>query len=292
MQKVDEARIHTLRDAPDRTGPVIYWMSRDQRAQDNWAMLYAQQEAIRRRTALVVVFCLVPCFLDATDRHIAFMLQGLAETAQALARVAIPFFCLKGDPGKALLEFAAESKAALLVTDFDPLRIKEGWRNEVAKAVDCLFVEVDAHNIVPFVEAILLSSYVFLIACHMVSRTGQDTRHPQTVVALDDDTGKVGRDSIEHHAAGQPSGVPKEEESTAGQDDPVDGFSATRLRDEPLKVLRIPPSHACLREATAEPGGAVRQEVLPAPHAENALVDTAMLLPSHRSEKQESRREP
>jgi deoxyribodipyrimidine photo-lyase len=149
MREVDEARIHKLRHGPDRTGPVIYWMSRDQRAEDNWALLYAQQEALRRRAALAVVFCLVPSFLDATDRHFAFMLQGLAETAQTLAGVAIPCFCLKGEPGKTLPDFVAASKAALLITDFDPLRIKAGWCRQVAKAVDCLFVEVDAHNIVP-----------------------------------------------------------------------------------------------------------------------------------------------
>jgi hypothetical protein len=27
-------------------GCVVYWMSRDQRVQDNWALLYAQQEAL------------------------------------------------------------------------------------------------------------------------------------------------------------------------------------------------------------------------------------------------------
>ena len=30
--------------------PVVYWMSRDQRAQDNWALLYAQQQALASKS--------------------------------------------------------------------------------------------------------------------------------------------------------------------------------------------------------------------------------------------------
>ena len=149
MKDIDQARILKLREGPDRAGPVIYWMSRDQRAEDNWALLYAQQEAVRRRSALGVVFCLVPSFLNATGGQYAFMLDGLAETAQNLAGKNIPFFCLQGDPAVVLPAFLSGNEAALLVTDFDPLRIKVGWREKVAKAVDCPFLEVDAHNIVP-----------------------------------------------------------------------------------------------------------------------------------------------
>ena len=130
-------------------GPVLYWMSRDQRAKDNWALLYAQEQAMRQRVALGVVFCLVPTFLSATDRHYGFMLEGLAETAAELARKAIPFFMLQGDPGEELPRFMARSKASRLVVDMDPLRIKLDWHRRVVRSADCRVVEVDAHNIVP-----------------------------------------------------------------------------------------------------------------------------------------------
>ena len=149
MKDIDQARILKMGDGPDRAGPVVYWMSRDQRVEDNWALLYAQQEAVRRRAALGVVFCLVPSFLNATGGQYAFMLDGLAETAQNLAGKNIPFFCLQGDPPVVLPGFVSGNEVALLVTDFDPLRIKAGWRETVAEAVDCPFFEVDAHNIVP-----------------------------------------------------------------------------------------------------------------------------------------------
>src|SRR3989338_8696485 len=41
-------------------GPVVYWMSRDQRADDNWALLYALQRAHAVGRGCAVVFCLAP----------------------------------------------------------------------------------------------------------------------------------------------------------------------------------------------------------------------------------------
>ncbi|VEL34185.1 unnamed protein product [Protopolystoma xenopodis] len=61
---------------------VLYWMSRDQRIQDNWALLYAQRLAIKFKTALHVCFCLVPTFACATWRQYHFMLAGLREVEQ------------------------------------------------------------------------------------------------------------------------------------------------------------------------------------------------------------------
>jgi deoxyribodipyrimidine photo-lyase len=39
-----------------KTGPVIYWMSRDQRMADNWALLHAAEEAKRMGTSVAVAF--------------------------------------------------------------------------------------------------------------------------------------------------------------------------------------------------------------------------------------------
>lgn len=149
-QKIVKAgRVHTVTEAPVRQGPVVYWMSRDQRAEDNWALLCAQEAALGRREALAVVFCLAPAFLGATLRQYRFMLDGLRETAARLAARRIPFFLLAGDPARAVPRFLREQAAGLLVTDFDPLRIKRDWQAAVARAAAIPFIEVDAHNIVP-----------------------------------------------------------------------------------------------------------------------------------------------
>jgi len=130
-------------------GPVLYWMSRDQRADDNWALLHAQREACGRRVPLVTVFCVAPVFLGATLRQYGFMLRGLEETERSLRDLAISFVLLRGDPSREVPAFARRIGAGLVVTDFDPLRIKIDWRRKVAAALHVPAVEVDAHNIVP-----------------------------------------------------------------------------------------------------------------------------------------------
>jgi len=136
-------------DAAPARGPVLYWMSRDQRAEDNWALVHAQQEALIRGAPLAVVFCLAPDFLGATLRQYGFMLRGLAETEQALLRLGIGFVLLRGDPARELAAFARRIGAGLVVTEFDPLRVKTRWREAAAAALPMPLVEVDAHNIVP-----------------------------------------------------------------------------------------------------------------------------------------------
>ncbi len=142
-------RIRILKDVPIKTGPVLYWMSRDQRVRDNWALLHAQDLAVAQRAPLAVCFCLVPEFLNAAFRQFGFMIRGLAEVKKGLAAYAIPFFLLKGEPGREIPKLAKSLKAALLVTDFDPLRLKRAWKMDVARNLDAPIYEVDAHNIAP-----------------------------------------------------------------------------------------------------------------------------------------------
>jgi deoxyribodipyrimidine photo-lyase len=130
-------------------GPVLYWLSRDQRAQDNWALLAAQALALDRQAPLAVVFNLVPHFLQATYRHYDFMLRGLQETAARLAQHNIPFFLLQGEPAETVPAFLNRCRAGALVTDFDPLRLKRQWQDQVLKRIQIPCLAVDAHNIVP-----------------------------------------------------------------------------------------------------------------------------------------------
>jgi deoxyribodipyrimidine photo-lyase len=146
---VDPSRVRILRPDDPATGPVVYWMSRDQRVRDNWALLHAQDLALRHRAPLAVVFCLVPRFLGATSRQYGFMLRGLEEVEGGLAEKGISFFLLTGEPHTVLPAFLNKNNAGLLVADFDPLMIKRAWKNSVARAIRIPFHEVDAHNIVP-----------------------------------------------------------------------------------------------------------------------------------------------
>ena len=146
---INEKRIRLAQKGSETNGPVIYWMSRDQRINDNWALLFAQQLALEKNRSLAVVFNLLPKFLDATMRQYDFMLNGLIEIQRVLKKFNIPFFLLTGKPADEISKFVKEVKGSILVSDFDPLKIKRKWKNEVSKKIDIPFYEVDAHNIVP-----------------------------------------------------------------------------------------------------------------------------------------------
>jgi deoxyribodipyrimidine photo-lyase len=146
---VDKTRIRLLNIIPLREGPVIYWMQRDQRVSDNWALIHAQELAIELKQPLAVVFCLLPQFLDATLRQYSYMLEGLREVKEKLDGLSIAFYVIKGQPGEVLPGFIEKYKVGSLVTDFNPLRIPVTWKKSLSRVLTVPFVEVDAHNIIP-----------------------------------------------------------------------------------------------------------------------------------------------
>ncbi|WP_028572456.1 deoxyribodipyrimidine photo-lyase [Desulfonatronum lacustre] len=149
-QRVHPARVTGLNQITETPGgPVVYWMSRDQRVRDNWALLFAANLALEREVPLVVVFCLSPSFLGATIRQYGFMLNGLTEVEANLRRRGIPFVLRLGDVPLILLDMLRGFNARVLVTDFDPLRVKRAWKQDVLANLTIPFFEVDAHNIVP-----------------------------------------------------------------------------------------------------------------------------------------------
>ena len=150
---VDPRRVRIVKQGSIGSGSVLYWMSRDQRVNDNWALLFAQELALERKVSLGVVFSLVPRFLNATSRQYGFMLKGLQEVENHLAELNIPFFLLIGSPEQELPAFLVKHHIGSLVTDFDPLRIKQQWKKEVAAHIKSRIYEVDGRNIVPCWEA-------------------------------------------------------------------------------------------------------------------------------------------
>lgn len=151
---VNPKRWKVLHEGTAGDGPVIYWMSRDQRMRDNWALLHALEQAGKKGAPVAVAFNLVPEFLGAGARQFVFMVKGLQELAPRLEAHGIPFFLLRGDPAATIPKLVNDTNAGLLVTDYSPLRLGRKWRDEVSAALGAVpFHEVDAHNVVPVWEA-------------------------------------------------------------------------------------------------------------------------------------------
>lgn len=131
---------------------VLYWMNRDQRIQDNWALIHAQWLALKEKLPLHICFCLVvPKSKLSTLRHFSFMLKGLEEVSQECKTLGVQFHLLHGSPGDVLPSFVSDRSLGAVVTDFSPLREPLQWLEDVKKKLpkDIPFIQVDAHNIVP-----------------------------------------------------------------------------------------------------------------------------------------------
>jgi len=148
----DDPRVEVRRSGPpDPDGSaVVCWLQRAPRADDNPALDVAVRHANRLGLPVVALFVLRAGWPRATARHYHFMLQGLAELGPALAARGAAFELREGDEGE-VARFCAETRAALLVGDENPLREPERWRKQVAEAVRVPFVTVDADVVVPSV---------------------------------------------------------------------------------------------------------------------------------------------
>lgn len=131
------------------SGSVIYWVSRDQRAADNWALAEACELARAADSFVVAVFCLRSRCGNASRRHYEFMLEGLTELQQRLRELGIPFLLRHGEPAAIVPRFVEQIGAGTVVCDFAPLVPARLLRSRLAEALPVPLVEVDARNIVP-----------------------------------------------------------------------------------------------------------------------------------------------
>jgi deoxyribodipyrimidine photo-lyase len=134
---------------PVGAGPIVYWMSRDIRIHDNWALLTAQELAIAQGQPLIVLYTLAGDHIGCTRREYDFMLRGLEKVEHSLAQYHIPFLLREGKPSESVLTFTRSIQAGAIITDFDPLRTKRKWNEQVVAKSKIALFEVDAHNIVP-----------------------------------------------------------------------------------------------------------------------------------------------
>ncbi len=146
---VNAGRVQLLKAGSIAGSEVVYWMSRDQRLHDNWALLYAQEIAIERKLPLTVIFCLLPDFLQATWRQYEFMIKGLEQVEKGCAKFGIKFGLLMGNPIDEIPRYVADCGAAVVVTDFTALRKNRDWKKGIAEKLAVPFIEVDTHNVVP-----------------------------------------------------------------------------------------------------------------------------------------------
>lgn len=151
---------------------------------DNWALIHAQQLAVKEKLPLHICVCLhVPKSELSTLRHYSFMLKGLEEVAkvhkdradktaslkvtrittfdilvysatvkQECKALHIQFHLLHGSAGEVLPGFVSERHLGAVVTDFSPLREPLKWLEDVKKKFpkDIPLIQVNSKSDVDF----------------------------------------------------------------------------------------------------------------------------------------------
>lgn len=135
----------------ENSNGILYWMFRDQRLEDNWALLHAQKLALKNQVPLHVCFCLLPKYLDANMRHYQFLAKGLEEVAADCAKLNINFHLFFGFGSDEVPKFVKKHGMGAVICDFCPLRLPLKWMNEMVKNLPANIpvCQVDSHNIVP-----------------------------------------------------------------------------------------------------------------------------------------------
>lgn len=143
------SRIRLLRNGIHSGKTVVYWMIRDKRAHDNYALLTAQKLAIKHNSSLLVCFQYIGSFPHGNLRQYEFLFRGLKETSKLLNQHNIDFYLLQGPATKVLPKFLEQKSAGSLVVDYSPLKVYKKRIKKVLEKIHIPVCQVDTHNIVP-----------------------------------------------------------------------------------------------------------------------------------------------
>ena len=126
---------------------ILLWFQASVRASCNHALEYAIDQANELRKPIVACFALTSSYPEASERHYAFLLEGLADTGARLQERGIPLIVREGDPPKVITDLAVD--ACLVVMDRNYLRHQKRWRQQVAEAIDTPLVQMESDVVVP-----------------------------------------------------------------------------------------------------------------------------------------------
>jgi len=126
-------------------------MQASQRTEYNHALEFAIDKANELKQPLLVFFGLTDNFPEANLRHYYFMLEGLKEVAQSLAKRDIKFILRKKSPELGIQKLTQD--ASMVIVDKGYLRVERSWRQIVAENINCPLIEVESNIVVPVEEA-------------------------------------------------------------------------------------------------------------------------------------------
>lgn len=152
MPSIPAIRVSAANNAPIRDGDyVLYWMIAARRAHDNFALEHALHHAEKLGRPLIVFEPLRAGYRWASDRHHAFVIEGMADNARDFAALNIayyPYVEPTAGAGKGLLEALAK-RASVVVTDEFPCFFLPDMVAAAANKLPVRLEVVDGNGLLP-----------------------------------------------------------------------------------------------------------------------------------------------
>jgi len=146
---IDPGRVRTLKKGNFNGRSVLYWMNRDKRVHDNWALITAQDIAMRHKVPLIVCFQYIEKSPKANIRQYGFLFRALNELRIKLESLNIKFLLLREKAHEVLPRIIYERSIGTVIVDHNPLKVYRNRLERVLEKVDVPIYQVDTHNIVP-----------------------------------------------------------------------------------------------------------------------------------------------
>ena len=149
VPKLNPKRARVLKKGKFSGNSVLYWMNRDKRVDDNWAIIAAQSVALKNKVPLIVCFQYLGDFPDSNIRQYGFLFKGLLELKVKLERLNIQFVLIRGDVKRGLSKIIEEKSVGTMIVDHSPLKVYQKRVKKIVNITNIPIYQIDAHNIVP-----------------------------------------------------------------------------------------------------------------------------------------------
>jgi len=133
----------------EAVGTVAYWITRDNRAQDNWAFIYAYYLAQHHRVPLIVLKNIPDDLYHANRRTFGFFINGLEGMIHDFSEINVPVHVTEGNPSQNIKNVIRKFDISHIITDFDVLKPNIRYKREAFWGISVNRIEIDTHNIVP-----------------------------------------------------------------------------------------------------------------------------------------------
>lgn len=146
----DSLRIKIINDKKfnNKGKYILYWMQASQRTEWNMALDYAKDKSSETGKPLVVLLVVSDNFMNANQRHYAFMFDGIINLIKKFNELNIKFILAYSDdiPGEVL---KVSQNACMLVGDIGYLKIQRDMRNKIKEKIKCNYVTVEDNVLFP-----------------------------------------------------------------------------------------------------------------------------------------------